>query len=50
MFTTADLPDDMQYQPDQAVAASGLTINCRHRDPHCPRCIRAAAHLLETTP
>ncbi len=50
--TTADLPEDMQYDADAAAAvrATGLTIECRHGDPTCPRCIREAAQRLVTTP
>ncbi len=56
MFTTADLPDDMRYDPDNptthAVRDSRLTIECRHGDPRCNRCIREAAATLVavTTP
>lgn len=48
MFTTADLPADMRYDhaAAAAVAASGLTITCRHGDPHCPTCILAATTAL----
>lgn len=52
MFTTADLPDNMRYDPDEqarAVRESGLTIECRHGDPHCPRCIREAARKVAAT-
>lgn len=51
MFTTADLPEDFRYDPDavaRAVRESGLTIECRHGDPRCPRCIQDAAARLVT--
>lgn len=49
--TTADLPEDMQYDAEAAAAvrATGLTIECRHGDPTCPRCIRAAVTRLAST-
>lgn len=49
--TTADLPPDMQYDPVAAarIRESGLTIECRHGDPRCPRCIQDAATRLVTT-
>lgn len=49
MFTTADLPADMQFNPEPqalAVRGSGLTVTCRHGDPHCPTCITRAARAL----
>lgn len=50
MFTTADLPLDMQYRPEdettRAVRGSGLTIECVHGDDTCPRCIAAAARAI----
>ena len=49
--TTADLPRDMQFDPEAAAAvrATGLTIECRHGDPQCPACIREAAQRLTAT-
>lgn len=50
LMTTADLPDDMQFDPDnptsRAVRASGLQVVCRHGDPGCPRCITEAARRV----
>lgn len=50
MFTTAHLPSDMRYDPEnpqaKAVRGSGLTITCRHGDATCPRCIVQAAREL----
>lgn len=50
MFTTADLPQDMQYNPDtpaaRAVRSSGLSIVCRHGDDACERCIVEAARRV----
>lgn len=56
MLTTADLPGDMQFMPEdpatRAVRGSNLALSviCRHGDPGCPVCIVAAARrLVEAT-
>jgi hypothetical protein len=53
MMTTANLPADMRFDPDdpiaKAVRGSGLRVECRHGDPTCPRCITAAARALVAT-
>lgn len=50
LMTTADLPEDMRYDPDnatsRAVRASGLRVVCRHGNPECARCITDAARRV----
>ena len=45
-LTTADLPRDMQYDPDPVVRRGALSIECKHGDRKCPPCIREAAASL----
>lgn len=46
MWTTEQLPAEFRYDPAPEVRGSGLTIACRHQDPTCPLCIRAAARRI----